>query len=111
MGRMFFSSSGKNILTEKRLRLIHARSRFQKMMTTREVKRKRNSMLTNRTNRFEMHAATTRNLWALVGMPGASSSVYCLGSIPTGFSIGGGLLQEAELNSLQAKFDSRQLQM
>jgi hypothetical protein len=44
-------------------------------------------------------------------MPGAASSVYCLGSIPTGFSIGGSLKQEAELNSLQANFDSRQLQM
>jgi hypothetical protein len=110
MGRMFFHRYRKNILTEKRLRLIHARSRFQKMMT-REVKGKRIPMLTNRTNRFETHAATVRTLWALVGMPGATSSVYCLGSIPTGFSIGGGLIQEAELNSLQAKFDSRQLQM
>jgi hypothetical protein len=44
-------------------------------------------------------------------MPGASSAVYCSGSIPTIFSIGGVLQQEAELNSLQAKFDSRQLQM
>ena len=86
-------------------------SRFQKMMMTREVKGKRIPMLTNRTNRFETHAATTRTLWALVGMPGAASSVYCLGSIPTGFSIGGSLKQEAELNSLQANFDSRQLQM
>jgi hypothetical protein len=67
-------------------------------------------MLTNLTNKFEMYAAA-RTIWSLVGMPGAASSVYCLGSIPTGFSIGGGLHQEAELNSLQAKFDSRQLQM
>jgi hypothetical protein len=44
-------------------------------------------------------------------MPGASYSVYCLGSIPTIFSIGGILKQEAELNSLQANSDSRQLQM
>jgi hypothetical protein len=58
-----------------------------------------------------MHAARPTTLWSLVGMPGVSLSVYCLGSIPTITSIGGELLQEAELNSLQAKFDSRQLQM
>ena len=68
-------------------------------------------MLTNRTKRFETHAARPATLWSLVGMPGTSSSVYCSGSIPTIFSIGGVLQQEAELNSLQAKFDSRQLQM
>jgi hypothetical protein len=60
-----------------------------------------------------MHAATTTTFWSVVGMPGVSSSVYCLGSIPTITSIGGVLLQGQieELNSLQANSDSRQLQM
>jgi hypothetical protein len=71
------------------------------------------SMLTNRTNRFEMHAARPTTHWSFVGMPGVSSSVYCLGSIPTIFSIGGTQKQGQieDLNSLQANFDSRQLQM
>ena len=69
-------------------------------------------MLTNHTTRFEMHDAAGRTtLWSTVGMPGVSSSVYCLGSMPTITSIGGILKQEAELNSLQANLDSRQLQM
>jgi hypothetical protein len=69
-------------------------------------------MLMNRTNRFETYAARPETLWSTVGMPGVSSSVYCLGSIPTITSIGGVLLQGHEdLNSLQAKFDNRQLQM
>jgi hypothetical protein len=71
------------------------------------------SMLTNRIMRFEMHAAAMTTPWSLVGQPGVSSSVYCLGLIPTISSIGGKLLQGQieDLNSLQANFDSRQLQM
>ena len=70
-------------------------------------------MLTNRTNRFETHAARPTTLWSSVGMPGVSSSVYCLGSIPTITSVGGVLKQGQieELNSLQANFDNRQLPM
>jgi hypothetical protein len=57
-------------------------------------------------------AARPTTLWSLIGMPGASSSVYCLGSIPTITSVGGFLKQgQQELNSLLANFDSRQLQM
>jgi hypothetical protein len=70
-------------------------------------------MLTNRTNRFEIHAARPTTIWSLV--PGASvfSSVYCLGSIPTISSVGGFLKQGQmeNLNTLQANSDSRQLQM
>lgn len=70
-------------------------------------------MLTNLTTRFKTHAARQTTLWSPVGMPGASSSVYCLGSIPTITSVGGFLKQgqNEDLNSLQANFDSRQLQM
>lgn len=70
-------------------------------------------MLTNRTNRFEMNAARPTTLWSMAGMPGASSSAYCLGSIPTITSVGGVLEQKQleDLNSLHANFDSRQLQM
>jgi hypothetical protein len=67
-------------------------------------------MLTNRTNKFEAHAATPTTLWSLVGMPGASSFVYCLGSIPA-IKFIGGILEQGQLNSLQANSDSRQLQM
>jgi hypothetical protein len=76
-------------------------------------KEKEIPMLTNRTKRFETHAATALTLWSSVGMPGVSSSVYCLGSIPTITSIDGGHLQgqTEELNSLKANFDNRQLQM
>jgi len=59
-----------------------------------------------------MHAATATTLWSSVGLPGVSSSVYCLGSIPTITSVGGVQKQgQIELNSLLANFDSRQLQM
>ena len=60
-----------------------------------------------------MHAARPETLWSTVGMVGVSSSVYCLGSIPTITSVGGVLKQELieDLNSLQASFDNRQLQM
>jgi hypothetical protein len=109
MGQDVFLIVQKKHLDRKKIKAYTCTFAFSEM--TRELKRKRIPMLTNLTNRFETHAATSRTLWALAGMPGAASSVYCLGSIPTGFSIGGGLLQEAELNSLQAKFDSRQLQM
>jgi len=46
-------------------------------------------------------------------MPGVSSSVYCLGSIPAIFSIGGTFRQgqTEKLNSLQANSGRRQLQM
>ena len=72
------------------------------------------SMLTNRTSRFEMHGTRPATHRWLVGMPGVSSSVYCLGSIPAIFSIGGGSPKQGQteqLNSLQANSDSRQLQM
>jgi hypothetical protein len=74
---------------------------------------KETPMLTNRTNRFETRAARPTTPWSVVGMPGVSSSVYCLGSIPAIFSIGGKNLrgQNEELNSQQANSDSRQLQM
>ena len=71
---------------------------------------KENSMLTNQTIRFEMHAAAPVTPWSTVGMPGVSSFVYCLGSIPAIISIGG-VLEQGRLNSLEAKFDNRQLQM
>jgi hypothetical protein len=44
-------------------------------------------------------------------MPGVSLSAYCLGSIPAIISVDAVLKQEAELDSLQANFDGRQLQM
>jgi hypothetical protein len=70
-------------------------------------------MLTNRTSRFEIHAARPTTRWSLVRVPGVSSSVYCLGSTPAISSIGGVLKQGQmeNLNSIQANFDSRQLQM
>jgi hypothetical protein len=71
------------------------------------------SMLTNRTNRFETRGIRPATHMWLVGTPGVSSSVYCLGSIPAIFSIGGKTFQgQTEgLNSQQANSDSRQLQM
>jgi len=80
-------------------------------MRTRE--KKETSMLTNRTNRFETRGARPATHRWLAVMPGVSSSVYCLGSIPAIFSIGGKNLQgqTEELNSQQANSDSRQLQM
>jgi len=71
------------------------------------------SMLTNRTNRFETRGTRPATHAWLVGMPGVSSSAYCLGSIPAIFSIGGKAFQgqNEELNSQQANSDSRQLQM
>jgi hypothetical protein len=74
---------------------------------------KETPMLTNRTNRFETRGARPATYTWLAGMPGVSSSVSCLGSIPAIFSIGGKNLrgQNEELNSQQANSDSRQLQM
>jgi hypothetical protein len=68
-------------------------------------------MLTNRTNRFEKHAARPTTTWSPVA--GVFSSVYCLGSIPAISSIGGFLNQGQmeNLNTIQANSDSRQLQM
>lgn len=70
-------------------------------------------MLTNRTHRFEMRGTRPATQTWLAGRPGVSSSVYCLGSIPAIFSIGGKPYQgqTEELNSQPANSDSRQLQM
>lgn len=75
--------------------------------------RRETSMLTNRTNRFEIHAARPTTLWSLVHVAGVFSSVYCLGSLPTISSVGGFLKQGQmeNLNTIQANSDSRQLQM
>ena len=72
------------------------------------------SMLTNRTSRFEMRGRRSATQTWLATMPGVSASVYCLGSIPAIFSIGGGSPKQGQteqLNSLQANSDRRQLQM
>ncbi len=70
-------------------------------------------MLTNRTNRFEIHAARPTTPWSFVRLAGGSSSVYCLGSLPIISSVGGFLKQGQmeNLNTIQANSDSRQLQM
>ena len=70
-------------------------------------------MLTNRTNRFELHAARPATPWSLVPGAGVFSSVNCLGSIPTISSVGGFLKQGQmeNLNTIQAYSDSRQMQM
>lgn len=77
------------------------------------VKEERLQMLTNRTSRFEIHAARPTTLWSLVPVAGMFSSVYCLGSLPTIASVGGFLKQGQmeNLNTIQANSDSRQLQM
>ena len=84
-----------------------------RVFKTRTREAKENSMLTNRTNRFETRGARPATHTWPVAMPGVSSSVYCLGSTPAIFSIGGKPFQgqTEQLNSLRANSDSRQLQM
>ena len=107
-----FSAAAKNYLDRNLIRVYTFAFAFSKVRT-RECERRETSMLTNRTNRFEMHAARPTTPWSPVIGASVFSSAYCLGSTPTISSVGGFLKQEQmeNLNAIQANSDRRQLQM